>query len=142
VEGKGGIGAQERASVKFGVVECTDCHRAVPEKKKESPENIKKRCVECHDQSYGEMLVRWKAASDDLLKKITPKIERVRQEIDRVDRLGGHTFVLRKLFGEAEVNYNLVKNGKGVHNLEYTEDLLKAADQKLDQALKSPLVKK
>jgi nitrate/TMAO reductase-like tetraheme cytochrome c subunit len=142
VQGKGGIGAKERPSVKLGVVECTDCHRAVPEKKKDTLESIKKQCVECHDQSYGEMLVRWKATSEDLLKKITPKVERVRQEIDRVDRVGGHTFVLRKLFGEAEVNFNLVKSGKGVHNLEYTEDLLKAADQKLDEALKSPLVKK
>jgi nitrate/TMAO reductase-like tetraheme cytochrome c subunit len=142
VQGKGGIGVQERPSIKLGVVECVDCHRAVSEKKKESLESIKKRCIECHDQKYGETMVRWKTTSEDLLKKITPKLDKVREEIDRIDRRGGHTFVLRKLFGEAELNFNLVKSGKGVHNPEYVEDLLNAANQRLDEALKPAAMKK
>jgi hypothetical protein len=70
------------------------------------------------------------------LKKVTPKIEKVKEEIDRIDRQRGHTFVYRKLFGEAEANYNLAKNGKGIHNLDYTEELLEFANQRLDEASK------
>jgi hypothetical protein len=136
VQGKGGIGVKEKPSSKLGVVECKDCHRGIPVKKKDPFDLIKKRCIECHDQSYGEMVVRWKTTSEELLKKITPKLDKVRDAIDRIDRRGGHTFVFRKLFGEAEVNYNLAKEGRGVHNPEYVEELLKAADQRLDQALK------
>jgi hypothetical protein len=40
------------------------------------------------------------------------------------------------LYGEAEFNYNLAKNGKGVHNLEYTEELLEFANRRLDEAIK------
>jgi hypothetical protein len=40
------------------------------------------------------------------------------------------------LYGEAEFNYNLAKNGKGVHNLEYTEELLEVANRRLDDAIK------
>jgi hypothetical protein len=40
------------------------------------------------------------------------------------------------LYGEAELNYNLAKNGKGVHNLEYTEELLDFANHRLDEAIK------
>jgi hypothetical protein len=142
IQGKGGIGVQERPSSKLDVVECVDCHRNVLAKKKDSFDAIKKRCIECHDQSYGEMLVRWKATSEGLLKKVAPKIDKVKEEIGRIELRGGHTFVYRKLFGESEFNYNLAKKGNGVHNLEYTEDLLEFANNRLDEALKQLARKK
>jgi hypothetical protein len=88
------------------------------------------------------MATRWKTASEGLLKKMSPKIDKVREEIRRIELRGGHTFVYRKLFGEAEFNYNLAKKGKGVHNLEYTEELLEFANQRLDEALKQLTKKK
>jgi len=142
VQGKGGIGVKERPSNKLDVVECVDCHRSVAAKKKDSLDAIKKRCIECHDQSYGDMLVRWKATSEGLLKKVAPRIEKVREEIGRIELRGGHTFVYRKLFGEAEFNYNLARKGNGVHNLEYTEELLEFANNRLDEALRQLAKKK
>jgi hypothetical protein len=142
VRGKGGIGVKERPSNKLDVVECVDCHRSVSAKKKDSFEAIKKRCIECHDQSYGDMLVRWKATSEGLLKNVAPKLEKVREEIGRIELRGGHTFVYRKLYGEAEVNYNLAKMGNGVHNLEYIEELLESANNRLDEAMKQLAKKK
>jgi hypothetical protein len=136
VQGKGGIGVKERPSNKLDAVECIDCHRGVSTKKKDTFDAIKKRCIECHDQSYGEILVRWKAASEGLLKKVAPRIEKVREEIGRIELRGGHTFVYRKLFGEAEFNFNLALKGNGVHNLEYTEELLEFANNRLDEAIK------
>jgi Fe2+ transport system protein B len=108
----------------------------VAAKRKDTFDTMKKRCIECHDQSYGEMAVQWKMTSEELLKKLTPKIAQVKEEIDRIEKRGGHTFVYRKLFGEAEFNYNLAKNGKGVHNLDYTEELLEFANRRLDEAIK------
>jgi len=142
VQGKGGIGVKERPSNKLDVVECIDCHRGVPAKKRDSFEAVKKRCIECHDQSYGNILVRWKAATEGLLKKVAPKLETVREEMRRIELRGGHTFVYRKLFGEAEFNYNLTKKGNGVHNLEYTEELLEFANNRLDEAIKQLAEKK
>ncbi|MBS3906334.1 MAG: cytochrome c3 family protein [Syntrophaceae bacterium] len=136
VQGKGGIGVKERPSSKLDVVECIECHRGVPAKKKDTLDAIKKRCIECHDQSYGEMLTRWKKSSEGLLTKLAPKIEKVREEIRRIEIRGGHTFVYRKPFGEAELNYNLAKKGNGVHNPEYTEELLEFANNRLDEAIK------
>ena len=127
---------QERPSNKLDVVECMDCHRGVAAKKKDTFDAIKKRCIECHDQSYGEMAVRWKTASEGLLKKVVTKLDKVREEIGRIELRKGHTFVIRKLYGEAEFNYNLAKNGKGVHNLEYAEELLEFANRRLDEAIK------
>jgi hypothetical protein len=136
IQGKGAVGVNERPSNKLDAVECIDCHRGVTSKKKDSFDVIKKRCIECHDQSYGETVVRWKSTTENLLKKVAPKIKQVREEIERIDLRRGHTFVYRKLFGEAEFNYNLAKNGNGVHNLEYVEELLDFANQRLDEAMK------
>jgi hypothetical protein len=82
------------------------------------------------------MLVQWKANSEGLLKKVAPKLDKVKEEIGRIELRGGHTFVYRKLFGEAEFNYNLAKSGGGVHNLEYVEELLEFANNRLDEAIK------
>jgi hypothetical protein len=142
IQGKGGIGVKERPSNKLDVVECIDCHRSVPLKKRDTFDAIKKRCIECHDQSYGETVIRWKTASEELVKKVAPKIDRVREEIERIERRGGHTFVYRKLFGEAEFNYNLAKTGNGVHNPEYVEELLEFANNRLDEAMKQLAKKK
>jgi nitrate/TMAO reductase-like tetraheme cytochrome c subunit len=134
VEGKGGIGIKEKPSNKLGVVECVDCHKGVVSKKKEAFDTIKKRCMECHDQSYGDMAVRWKTTSEELLKKVSQKMGRVKEEIDKVEKRGGHTFVFRKLYGEAEFNYLLAKKGNGIHNVEYAEELLEFANRRLDEA--------
>jgi len=142
VHGKGAIGVKERPSNKLDVVECIDCHKGVPVRKKDTLDAIKKQCIECHDQSYGEILTRWKKSSDGLLAKLAPKVEKVREEIRRIESRGGHTFVYRKPFGEAEFNYNLVKKGNGVHNLEYTEELLEFANNRLDEAIKQLSKKK
>jgi hypothetical protein len=142
VQGKGGIGVKEKPSAKLGVVECIDCHRGVTAKKKDSFDAMKKRCIKCHDQGYGEMVIRWKMNSEELAKRVVPKIEKVRGEIEKIDSRGGHTFVYRKLFGEAEFNYNLAKTGNGVHNPEYVEELLEFANNRLDEAMKQLAKKK
>lgn len=134
--GKGGIGVQEKPNLKLGKVSCLDCHRGVYEKRREEIEVIKKRCVECHDISYAEKLFQWKMINDQLLKKVEPKIERVREGIKKVELRRGHTFIYRKPFGEAEFNYFLVKKGNGIHNLEYAKELLEFANSRLDEAIK------
>ena len=80
------------------------------------------------------MAVRWKTTSDERLKKVTPKLDQVKEEIEKVEKRGGHTFVFRKLYGEAEFNYQLAKKGNGIHNPEYTEELIETANRRLDEA--------
>ena len=134
LEGKGGLGVKENPSKKLGTVQCIDCHKGVVSKKKESFDTIKKRCIECHDPSYGDIAVRWKTADDELLKKLAPKLEQVREEIEKIEKRGGHSFVFRKLYGEADFNYQLALKGNGVHNPEYTQELLTFANRRLDEA--------
>ena len=76
-----------------------------------------------------------------MLKKLDPKLAQVKEEIDQIDQRGGHTFVFES-YGEAELNYNLAKKGKGVHNLEYAEELFESANHRLDEAIEQIARKK
>ncbi len=68
-----------------------------------------------------------------MLKRIDPKLKRIKDHIRRLEKQGKHTFVFTKLFGDAEYNVNLVREGKGVHNPEYAEELIEAAKRNMDQ---------
>jgi len=131
--GKTGIDVEDLPSIKADVVECVDCHRSIVEGIRESFTGIKTNCIKCHDESYGEMAEKWKAATDELLKKILPKLKGIKGHIQRLEKQGKHTFVFTKLFGDAEYNVNLVMEGKGVHNVEYSEELIEAAMKNLEQ---------
>jgi len=142
LQGKGGLGVKDTPSIKLTVTKCTDCHTGIMAKRKDSFDTLQKRCIECHDKSYGELAAEWKSTSDDLLKKTFTKMQQVREQIQKIERDGGHTFVYRKLYGDAEFNFNLAKQGNGVHNLEYAKDLLEHANKRLDDALKQLAGKK
>jgi len=79
------------------------------------------------------MAENWKATADDLRKSVQPKLKRVRNHIKRLEKRGQHTSAFTKLFGDAEYNVDLVSKGKGVHNLEYAEELIEAAKKNLEQ---------
>jgi hypothetical protein len=131
--GKTGIGVEDLPSIKADVVECADCHRSIVEGQKESFKAIKATCIKCHDESYGKMAEDWKSTADELLKRTSSKLRRIKRHIQRLEKKGQHTFAFTKLFGDAEYNVNLVKEGKGVHNLEYSEELIEAAKKNLEQ---------
>ena len=136
LQGKGGIGVKDTPSIKLTATKCTDCHTGTMAKRKDPFDTLQKRCIQCHDESYGELANEWKLTSDDLLKKTFTKMQQVREQIRKIERDGGHTFVYRKLYGDAEFNFNLAKQGNGVHNPEYTKDLLEHANKRLDDAIK------
>jgi nitrate/TMAO reductase-like tetraheme cytochrome c subunit len=142
LQGKGGLGVKDTPSVKLNATKCTDCHTGTLAKRKDPFETLQKRCIKCHDESYGELAADWKSTSEDLLKKTFAKMQQVREQIRKIERDGEHTFVYRRLFGDAEFNFNLAKQGNGVHNLEYTKDLLEHADRRLDEALRQLAKKK
>ena len=131
--GKTGIGVEDLPSLKVDVVECVDCHRNVAEGIEESLSSIKANCIQCHDESYGDIAERWKSTADGLIKKTEPKLKKIREEIQRLERMGKHTFVFTKSFGDAEYNFTLVKKGKGAHNVEYAEELIESVNIRLDQ---------
>ncbi len=72
----------------------------------------------------------------NMLSAVLPSLERSRAELRQ--RAARHPAAEKAvgLIDEAEENINLVRYGKGVHNIKYSVSLLSAANEKLDQAMK------
>ena len=98
------------------------------------PLNLGYLAAYLRQNGYGDIAIRWKQSSEELLRKVAPKLEQIKEEIEKIEKRGGHSFVFRKLYGEADFNYQLAKKGNGVHNPDYTQELLTFANRRLDEA--------
>lgn len=130
--GRGGLGVEETPSLKAGIIECADCHLATRQGKRSTVKNIRSSCIDCHEQSYGKTLDSWIATGNGLLSHTASKIEKVRRTMERMQRMGKKIYVpYKNMFDEADRNFNLVKQGKAIHNLAYSEALITRANKKI-----------
>ncbi|NIO04054.1 MAG: hypothetical protein GTN74_05410 [Proteobacteria bacterium] len=135
--GRGGTGVEGIPGLKAGIVGCADCHWATEQGKRSKLENFRASCIRCHEEGYGKILDGWLAAEEQLVSHTASKLERVRRVMESKQRKGKKIYVSYKnIFEEAERNFNLVEEGKAVHNMDYSEILMANAGEKLDEVLK------
>ncbi len=94
-------------------------------------------CEPCHGTGYGNLLAAWRDSTDRRLKIIGRAILRVERELKDVDSTSSSGLVAFKAFRDAQFNYQLVEYGKSVHNITYADQLLQAAQGKLENALQA-----
>jgi nitrate/TMAO reductase-like tetraheme cytochrome c subunit len=135
--GKGGVGVSDMPGIKVGVIECADCHWATAQGKRSKTENIRASCVSCHEETYAQILDGWMSTGNALISHTASKVEEARRIMERKTRKGKKIYVSYKnIFEEAEHNLKLVKDGKAVHNVDYSEALLTRAEEKSDELIK------
>lgn len=136
--GRGGLGAPERPGPMYQAgVDCIGCHD-VPEPAPEPDFNgktliaVKKRCVECHnDKRYGDILDRWKKLIETRVEQVGAKLKKAEAAM----KGKWHETDKKQLFEDARFNYQFVSQSVGIHNVGYSEELLKVAEKKLDTLL-------
>jgi len=115
-------------------VECTDCHdleAAAP-----SLTAMREKCVECHDdESYGDMLVEWEQESQKSLDDFAVLLAQARASLDRVKHTASNIEKLEATFEEAKRMGETIETGNPVHNIEYADAMLAAAEQKLQSII-------
>jgi hypothetical protein len=135
--GRNGAGVEGTPGMKSDVIECADCHSATVEGKRSRIENFRASCIGCHEPDYGKKLDSWITAGKELVAHTGSKVEKVRRVMESKKRKGKKIYVSYKnIFDEAERNFELVRKGKAVHNMEYSEALIAMADKKLDDVMK------
>ena len=144
--GDGGKGVRDIPSRMFAAqVSCDGCHTSVDYTKEagtlsmegKSIEVEKKACVTCHGKAYDLMLEDWKKVIDNEVKNFAPVLQMAEETIRKSGKSGKVLEEAKDLVKDARFNYTFVKEGKGVHNVEYAVRLLKAAADQIDTALKS-----
>ena len=139
--GSGGQGLEDIPSRMFAAqVSCDGCHtRSVhlgaPEFDETSREAERQSCVECHGPSYDLMLDDWMREMDRLERSFEPELERAEAKLIRLEKADADVTEARLLVEKARHNFDFLKYGHGVHNVEYAVRLTRASATYLDQAM-------
>ena len=117
-------------------VSCTSCHishQGNPYQGKTAYPSPA-ACLSCHGTQYGAILEQWKSQMRNMLEVILPSLEKSKAELKKSPDHSPDKKA-RGLIEEAENNVNLVRYGKGVHNIKYSVSLLTVANEKLKEAM-------
>jgi nitrate/TMAO reductase-like tetraheme cytochrome c subunit len=138
--GTGGTGTEQMPDPMFLVrVSCTGCHisHKGDQLKGTSAFASPAACVSCHGGNYGQILEDWKKIIGQGLSQIVPALNRAEAELKTTSKKGEAYLRGKSLIAEARENIDLVREGKGVHNIKYSIQLLQVADQKLKEGMKA-----
>ncbi len=92
-------------------------------------------CESCHGKGFARIMREWELSTEKKLVEIRAIYTKTSQELKRkeCDQEDKCLALLR----EAAFNIDIVERGKGVHNVEYSQELLAASYTKLLEALKT-----
>jgi nitrate/TMAO reductase-like tetraheme cytochrome c subunit len=116
---------------------CKGCHIFHEEKggrviKSETFVSKAKACESCHGRGFARIMKDWEISTDKKLNQIRSIYRRASQEFKLTKDAKKEA---QKLLGEAAFNIDIVERGKGVHNVEYSQELLSASYNKIVEAL-------
>ncbi len=79
-------------------------------------------CLSCHGVRYAGLLPQWQEAVDQRLRRVTPVVVQARRLVGPAPGVAADS-----LMRAAEANLELVRVGRGAHNMPYADQLLRAA---------------
>ncbi|MFQ6084216.1 MAG: TonB family protein [Candidatus Aminicenantia bacterium] len=91
-------------------------------------------CESCHGKGFSRILFEWEITTEKKLNKIKSIYRGVSQKISQYKN--GDQEKVKQLLKDASFNIDIVEQGKGVHNVQYAEELLSASYNNLLSALK------
>lgn len=115
-----------------GDVSCTDCHRL--DIAQVDMVEIKSKCVECHDESYGKLFLDWEEESTKITGEILFRLDSLKEKFSlysrakpaKVQNLQDN---LKKI---TEIS-NYILLGKPVHNMEGGREISKYLNEKIKE---------
>lgn len=134
--GVGGEALPATPSFKIAAdVKCKDCHAEVDQGKVSNLASIKAKCVGCHDDKIVAKLDAWKKSGETMMNGVPEKLAKARELLGRAERAGINVDQFEKRVSVAEKNIELVRKGNVVHNVKFSEMLVKQAVQYLDDVI-------
>lgn len=92
-------------------------------------------CESCHGQGFSRILKDWEISTTKKLNQIRSIYRQVKKEIDRTKHSSKNK--TKDLLEDALFNIEIVDKGKSVHNISFSQELLKAAYKKMLNALEA-----
>jgi hypothetical protein len=137
--GIGARGVPNRPSVMFVTnVDCVGCHLVPKMSAATSPflgqtfRASETACLGCHGGDFKGILGEWEKTIKDALAETRPSVEKAK---GLAGKTGRENRKAAQLARDAEYNYLFVFYGKGVHNVDYSVDVLKKAKSDAEAAI-------
>ena len=92
-------------------------------------------CESCHGKGFGDILKNWESSTRQKLLAINGIYQAALQEIRKA--APARRAAAEKLLQDAAFNIDVVDRGKSVHNIDYAQELLRAAFASIGAALKA-----
>ncbi len=92
-------------------------------------------CESCHGKGFGDILKNWENSTVRKLQTINGIYQAALREIRKADPV--RRAAAEKLLQDAAFNIDVVERGKSVHNIDYAQELLRAAFASIGAALKA-----
>ncbi len=110
-------------------VTCKECHTTISQG--HSLAEVKKTCVQCHEDRYGKMTDEWQQDITSRIRKLRVSVEALR--VQRKTMPDPEKKRVEALTKEAENLLKWVGNdkSKGVHNFAYAQKLVREAEKKV-----------
>jgi nitrate/TMAO reductase-like tetraheme cytochrome c subunit len=124
--GTGGRGVEPMPSAMFEAgVRCEGCHFSLPGHAGHVNKATDVSCMACHGPSYRSIYLGWKEGT-------TRRVAALRSQIDTTTRVLGSNAPAP--LADARFNFDLVAEGRGVHNVPYAYALLRRAHDDMNAA--------
>ncbi|NOY22041.1 MAG: hypothetical protein GXO70_00835 [Acidobacteria bacterium] len=108
-------------------VTCTDCHN-VTDGKPVSVQSVRKACLNCHDEEYGEMLDQWIETGTTHQKDLAAKIEELQAASDKKQKISRKDAkMVEREFRKLREVEKYFKSRAYIHNPDYAETLYESA---------------
>jgi hypothetical protein len=119
---------------------CKGCHIFHEEKagrviKSETFVSKDEACESCHGKGFARIMRDWEVSTNKKLNRIRSIYRRAADELNLTKNANKEK--ARQFLEEAAFNIDIVERGKGVHNVEYSQELLSASYNKIIEALKT-----
>jgi len=105
-------------------VSCEGCHLDLNHDGKSDLSERRQSCVKCHSEGYDLMLDKWISSIDESVNALSPSMDYTRALLNSTNLQGKNIEAEKIFFADAETNFKLVKEGRGVHNIDYAIRLL------------------
>ncbi len=132
--GSGGVDVPESPSPMFTAgLNCRGCHLFHESNAKNNVETYragKNSCERCHGTGYSRLLEEWSNASTKQIDQLAQMMQEVEAAVGRSRRPG-----TAEALANAKKNIELVRHGKSVHNIRFSDALLTAAYAELKKAI-------
>jgi len=110
-------------------VKCIECHTTIAQG--HSLQEVRKTCIQCHDDGYGKMMDEWQQEVSDRMKRLKLSLDALKVERQRIpaadkkniDALVKKAEEILKTVGEDK--------SKGVHNFTYAQRLISQAEEQV-----------